>query len=286
MVYAQEEMGEEYMLIFGTIHNTIKMSQMNMKWQQKKAGLGVKKASLTPQEQMLETYRKQAEDARKGNILSAIDSKIKAGLELNSQEIEYLRRNNPEALRGYEEAKKEQEDYKNQLKRCKTKDEVEDLKLQKMGSFLAQAKGISSNSSIPKGAKLALLGNLAAKIANINIAHAEFTKSARYSSLPTEEELQEKEELEAKTDNIKTVEEIQDENLEETVSRMQGEDTWKDYIKEEDIHGMEIPADEISQEFGYEYQNLGELTFEKLEIIVNDYINDIKKSEKEIDIRI
>ena len=89
------------------------------------------------------------------------------------------------------ETKAEKKSFERQLRNCKTKEEVERLKLQKIGGYLAAAKKISNNPSIPKGQKLALLQNIVAKVTNIHEAHMKFVKSSQYQNLPTDEELAE-----------------------------------------------------------------------------------------------
>ncbi len=180
-------------MIIGRIHDTVKLVGLTAKWEQKKQNIGKKQAELTPEERQIEHFREQMEDIREGNEYAQIGNKINSGAKLTPEEIEYLRRENPQALQNYEEIQKEKENYKRQLRSCKTKKDVEKLKQQKMGEFMAAAKKIDTSPYIPKEQKLAMFGKLLAKLKVVEEAHYEFTKSLAYQSLPTEEEKQQAE---------------------------------------------------------------------------------------------
>lgn len=137
---------------------------------------------------------------REGNKSSDIYVKIKSGAELTSEEIDYLKKNNPNALREYEDIKREKEAYKNQLKNCRTKEEVEELKVQKMNSYISEARRISSNPYIPEGKKSELMDNIMARVLNIQDAHVEFTKTIKYISLPDDEDTHDKVHSKAETE--------------------------------------------------------------------------------------
>lgn len=180
-------------MIIGRIHDTVKLAGLTAKWEQKKQNIGKKQKEMTPEERQLEQFKEQMKDIRKSNETNAITSKIHSGEKLTPEEIEYLRKENPQALQAYEEIQKEKENYKNQLKNCKTKEDVEKLKQQKLGEFMAAAKKADSSPYIPKEQKLAIFAKILAKIMVVEEAHYEFTKSLAYQSLPTEEEKQQAE---------------------------------------------------------------------------------------------
>ncbi len=149
-------------------------------------------ADMDPLVSQLKQYREDAEKMRENNQMAAIDAKLKSGESLTPEEEEYLKQSNPDGYREYQEIRQERTAYKEQLKHCKTKEEAEKLKLNKMGNFLAEAKKVSSNPVIPKGAKKGLLEKILRKAAGIQKSHTAFTKTAKYHSLPTEEELTER----------------------------------------------------------------------------------------------
>lgn len=242
-------------MIVGTIRNMVKLQQMNHKWQQKKADLGKKRSEMTQEERMLQNFREQAEDIRTGNKYAEISAKIQSGQTLTAEEVTYLKENYPQTLKEYEEIKKEKEAYERQLKNCRTREEVEKVKVQKLGGLMAEAKQISNNPNIPKDKKCALLGKILAKVINVSEAHYEFTKSLRYQSLPTEEE---KQTTAAKQQEKVQGETVSEENIQEesfgkeeiitadseiaagTITFEQVEREIKDFLKKEDAHSKKI----------------------------------------------
>lgn len=141
---------------------------------------------------MLADFQEQAEKIRKQNETADIYNKLKSGGTLTPDEISYLKEHDPEALAKYEEAQAEKKAYERQLKGCKTKEEVERLKLNRMGNFAAKAKSIVNDPYIPKSKKLELMNQLNNEVCVIRDAHHEFTKSRAYQELPTEEALEER----------------------------------------------------------------------------------------------
>ena len=196
-------------MITGTIKNQVHLQTLDQKWQQKKQELfspQKDKSEMTQQERMLADFQEQAEKIRKQNETADIYNKLKSGGTLTPDEISYLKEHDPEALSKYEEAQAEKKAYERQLKGCKTKEEVERLKLNRMGNFAAKAKSIVNDPYIPKSKKLELMNQLNNEVCVIRDAHHEFTKSRAYQELPTEEEVQEERAREAKAGQEQTQE--------------------------------------------------------------------------------
>ncbi len=218
----------------GTIKNSVRMAALDQKWQQKKNSFGQDKkklAEMTAEERQLQDFREQAEQIRKSQKYANIDAKLAAGEELTPEEIEYLRQNNPQALKDYEDTQKERESYKRALRNCRTKEEVERLKYTKMGQFMAEAKKISSNACIPKGKKVALLKRILQQATAVEDEHKEFLKTSRYASLPTEEEAREAEKAEK--------EQREAENIGADETEDVGEAEGAEDVKESDAEGTE-----------------------------------------------
>lgn len=143
------------MLIAGRISEAVKMSEMMREWEQKKSNLGkMQKNILTPEEQQINMFKEQLEQSREASEYAGIDAKIKAGKELSPEEIEYLRRKNPEMLKKYEEMQMEKEAYERELRNCETKEEVEQLKMQKLNGYLSQMKKISGSPYISEAQEM------------------------------------------------------------------------------------------------------------------------------------
>lgn len=221
----------------GTIKRSVRMAALDQKWQQKKNSFGQDKKKLTEmtaEERQLQDFREQAEQMRKSQKHANIDAKLAAGEELTPKEIEYLRQNNPQALKDYEDTQRERENYKRALRNCRTKEEVERLKYTKMGQFMAEAKKISSNACIPKGKKVALLKRILQQATAVEDEHKEFLKTSRYASLPTEEEAREAEKAEKEQREAETTGADETENTEE-VKDTDAEDA--EDVKDSDAEG-------------------------------------------------
>ena len=176
-------------MITGTIQNQVKMQMLEMKWQQKKQNINSK--NMTQEQRMLEHFKEQAATERKRSATSELYTKLQSGGTLTAEEIAYLKENDPEALADYEKAQAEKKAYEQALKNCKTKEDVEKLKLNRLGNFAAQAKSIANNPYIPKEKKLELMQKLNNEVCLIRDAHNEFVKSRAYEELPEEAELAE-----------------------------------------------------------------------------------------------
>lgn len=243
----------------GTIKRSVRMAALDQKWQQKKNSFGQDKkklAEMTAEERQLQDFREQAEQMRKSQKHANIDAKLAAGEELTPEEIEYLRQNNPQALKDYEDTQKERESYKRALRNCRTKEEVERLKYTKMGQFMAEAKKISSNACIPKGKKVALLKRILQQATAVEDEHREFLKTSRYASLPTEEEAREaekaeKEQREAETtgaDETENTEEVKDTDAEDAEGTKSSDaESTKDTGAESADHTKKTPLPDIPE---------------------------------------
>mgnify|MGYP004458865441 FL=1 len=243
----------------GTIKRSVRMAVLDQKWQQKKNSFGQDKkklAEMTAEERQLQDFREQAEQMRKSQKHANIDAKLAAGEELTPEEIEYLRQNNPQALKDYEDTQKERESYKRALRNCRTKEEVERLKYTKMGQFMAEAKKISSNACIPKGKKVALLKRILQQATAVEDEHKEFLKTSRYASLPTEEEAREaekaeKEQQEAETtgaDETENTEEVKDTDVEDAEGTKNSDaESTKDTGAESADHTKKTPLPDIPE---------------------------------------
>ncbi len=187
----------------GTIQSMVALSAMQNQWQKKKNDINAGKTSeLTSEQRELQMYQSQADDIREGQKPAAIDIKLASGSRLNAEEIEYLKKHNPQALKDYEEEQRERENYKRQLRNCRSKEEVERVKTAKMGEFLSSCKSIASSPYIPKDQKCAMLKKLLREVMGIQEEHQEFVESAQYAILPDEDEDTKSKKTDNSTDTI------------------------------------------------------------------------------------
>lgn len=216
-------------MVTGTISSAVKLQFLDSKWQQKKNDLksGRFQKEMTPEERMLADYKEQMEKQRESNSHADLYNKLKSGGKLSSEEIAYLEQNDPEALRRYREDQAEQKAYERDLKNCKTKDEVDRVKMNKLGNFATQAKNIANDPYIPLDKKLELMNQLNDKVCRVQEAHLEFVDSQKYKDMPTENELlQEKDIEESPEEKLKKAE--REDKTEETVKN-ENEDSGVDF---------------------------------------------------------
>ena len=176
------------MFIAGTVRNSVNLASLNSKWQQKKQENPIKKndEELTADQRELQRFQEQLKEMRE-NKSPDINAKLMAGGKLTQEEIEYLRKNDPQKLKEYEEIQQERASYKKQLKSCKSKEEVERLKMTRMGRYMSQAKSIASDSTIPKSEKYKMMVKLLSEANGVAKEHIKFTQSLRYAQLPEED---------------------------------------------------------------------------------------------------
>lgn len=218
-------------MITGTILNTVKLQVLNNEWQQKKNNINDKKSAseMTQEERMLADFQAQIDRERESNSHADIYNKLKSGGKLTPEEEAYLEENDPEALKKYREDQAEKEAYERELKNCKTKDQVDRVKMNKLSNFAVQAKKISTNPYIPIEKKLELMNQLNDKLCRVNKAHMDFLDSQKYRDMPTEKELadERKEETDKSQESIKEV------------SKEYATETDKDEDEEKDPEGIE-----------------------------------------------
>ena len=139
-----------------------------------------------PQAAML---RKQASDTRKSNAIASIQSKLDSGGELTPEELEYLRINAPTLYEEAMQIKRERAQYKQQLANCKTREEADQLYINKMQGYLSAARTISSNPNLSVAEKKGQLERIARRMIGIQTEQKIFIKNGDYERLPSEQEI-------------------------------------------------------------------------------------------------
>lgn len=181
-------------MISGTVKNAVQLQVLNNKWQQKKDSGKLTKdernarENWTKEDYLIQDIKEQAEQNRKAEHDTRIDNKIMAGGTLTPDEEKYLEQNNPEALKKYKEIKAERKLYEEKLKKCRTKEEVERVKLNTMGEYASALKKVVNDPLIPKSEKLAKAREMLAKTNNVQNVHISFVNSSEYEELPAEGE--------------------------------------------------------------------------------------------------
>ena len=204
---------------------------------------------MTQDEILLDSLERQAQTERERSATSELYTKLKTGGTLTEEEIAYLKEHDPEALAEYEKAQTEKKAYENALKNCRTKEDVQRLKLNRMGSFAAQAKEIASNPYIPKDKKVVLMQRLNNEVCMIRDAHQAFEKSRAYEELPGEQELR----REAAEESAEKMEHQKDTEQAETT-----EDSKVDNKNKADAEAEEVdePQSDVKSEMSDVYKTV------------------------------
>ncbi len=197
------------MILTGSIRQSVQLASMSALIEEKKIeGFQKKKeVEMTPEERMLEHYKEQLAQNQEADKANGISMKVMSGKTLTAEEIEYLEQKNPELLKKYREMQEEKKSYERQLRNCKTKEEVERVRVNKINGYLVQARKIANNPVIPKAEKKALLEEIVARLTNIDKVHMKFVKSTKYQKLPREQEIA-KERTELSSDRQKAATEM------------------------------------------------------------------------------
>lgn len=173
-----------------SLNTYTKNMEMQMKWQNKKDTNNFKADGSTK----LDSVSKQAEEIRKSNadgttkMSAQIDLKLNSGKKLTADEIEYLMKHDPQKYQKVKQIEAEQKNYENELKKCKTKDEVQRVRMMHTASSLSAVNSIKNNPVIPEEKKFELIMHEHRKNQAIEASTVEFVESGKYAKLPTEEE--------------------------------------------------------------------------------------------------
>lgn len=221
------------MMIFGTAQSYAKTNFMKQKWNLKKQGI-----EYDEKNQWKASLMQQASDEMKSKQISAISYKMKSGQKLTGSDLEYLKAHAPQLYTEYIKIVAEREQYKEELKKCKTKDEVNNLNTMKVQEFMSQIHSVEG-SGMSAGAKQAAMDRIQMHMANIQNEHQAFVQSTRYASLKWQKEIDREEaEKEAK------IQEIQEEK-----AAQKAEEKEDDTPKVEDEHfDNEFDENQIEQE--------------------------------------
>ncbi len=180
-------------VIAGSLHSYANSMKMQMKWEQKQSKSDYTADGATS---ISEKLRKEASgigSPASGNrsdaaIMGGIRAKLTAGKRLSSAELDYLKKNDPETYRHVKAMEMERKAFEQQLKNCKTKEEVQRLKASRMAASLDRVRDVNNNPNIPDGEKLKLTMEEHQKVSSITDATVEFAESGDYKNLPTEAE--------------------------------------------------------------------------------------------------
>ncbi len=212
-------------MMMSSLNTYTKNMKMQMKWKQKQSsGNYTNQATALKKETVSKEQPKSAEEAMleslqtdsSTSMMQQIRAKMAAGKRLSAKEMDFLKENDPQTYQKAKEIEMEREAYERELKQCKTKEEVQRVKLSHAAAAMASVKEIESNPNIPKGEKLALMMQELAKSNALGDSERAFAMSKDYKSLPTEAERKKaEEELEAAKKAEMGIDDKTDDSVEE-----------------------------------------------------------------------
>ena len=103
----------------------------------------------------INSYKEQQELHPEDKEMQRITNKIYAGSKLTEQEMQYLQKKNPVLYQKMRAIEAEAKQYEEDLKRCKTKDEAQRIKMNKINASVASIRSVESNPNISDADKLA-----------------------------------------------------------------------------------------------------------------------------------
>ncbi len=236
--------------VAGTIGAYTNMMKLQMKWENKKdSGACTKKADeqTDPTTRMLDELKEQNEN--RDYSMEAIRNKLASGKKLTSEELKYLQEKDPAAYQKAKEIQDAQEGFEHALKNCRTKEDVQHVKLLHLGATMTAVNAADHDPNIPAGQKLAIILQENAKMKAIEKVEKAFVESGAYAQLPSEAELKEKikeeqEELKDKTEGTgeKEASETRTENEASEASAKAESQAYTDNIPENKELGKNTEA--------------------------------------------
>lgn len=177
----------------GSLGSYMKNFKLQTQWQMKKESgdLLSKKKSL--EEWIADTTNsllKSGEIGKNsGNVdVEALYMKIQSGKKLSSAEKDYLRTHDPQMYEKVKSIERERKAYEEEIKRCKTKEDVQRAKFTRISASLSSVKSVENNPNIPMGQKLAHAVFELAKVRAVEEITLKFVESGEYAKLPTDAE--------------------------------------------------------------------------------------------------
>ena len=198
-----------------SLNHIRKNGNLERKWEERKQK-GYSTDGLTERQKdnvaFIKSYKEQQEMHPEDKEMQKITNKIYAGSKLTEQEMQYLQKKNPVLYQKMRAMEAEAKQYEEEIKNCKTKDEVQRVRMNKINSSVANIRSVESNPNISDADKLAFAQAEQVKMREIEKITTKFIESGEYASLPTDAEKfqTEKELAEAKREELQNSDEKKD----------------------------------------------------------------------------
>ena len=171
----------------GSIGSYTKNLKLQTQWAIKKQSGNITGHSKSLNE-MLGMTREADQEHEDGDKLSKIMQKVYSGKKLSGEELSYLQAKSPELYEKVRDMEQEQKSYEKELKNCRTKEDVQRVKMTHIGKALATVKSVENNPNITMEKKLETAQLENARVNSIEARTEAFVHSAAYKALPTEAE--------------------------------------------------------------------------------------------------
>ena len=133
----------------GSISNYTKTLKLQTQWEIKKQSGDVTSHSKSLNDLLGAASSADAEkEHTNDDKLSEIMQKVYSGKKLDSKEMEYLQAKSPELYQKVRDMEQEHKSYENELKNCKTKEDVQRVKMSHMSSFARTIRQATKTSQI------------------------------------------------------------------------------------------------------------------------------------------
>jgi hypothetical protein len=128
--------------------------------------------------------KRQFEQVKHTTTMSSIQSKLRTGKRLTKAEKAYLKVNSPDLYDQAARIEQERENYKQELRRCRSKRDVEELRRRRALLYAAEANAVANNPNIPREKKQEYLDYIGMRVAAAEDEYTEFSETAEYKTLP------------------------------------------------------------------------------------------------------
>ena len=266
-----------------SLNHIRKNAKLESKWEKRKQE-GFSTEGLTERQKdnvnFINSYKEQQEMHPEDKEMQRITNKIYAGGDLTEQEMQYLQKKNPVLYQKMRAMEAEAKQYEEDLKRCKTKDEAQRIKMNRINSSVASIRSVENNPNISDADKLAFAQAEQAKMREIEKITTKFIESGAYAALPTDaEKFQTEKELEeAKREELQGAETEKNQEtkeLQETENRKQEVGQVKTATSEEIAEAVKTLVGEKEKiEF-----KIGDNKRNQTEIELSDEFRKIKNSK-------
>lgn len=129
------------------------------------------------------------QDKQKENDkMTAILTKMSRGEHLTPEELALLKEKDPQAYQAEMERRQSAESYKRDLSNAKTKEEFQRIRMSRASANMTRLNAVKNDSAIPDSAKLAIYGDINARLKTEREIERKFVESGEYDKLPTERE--------------------------------------------------------------------------------------------------